>query len=363
MPQECILGIDAAWTARQPSGIALVTGSGSDWRCIAVEPSYEEFIRRSNLQAVGTSPQPALLLEAAERLSQTRVTVVSLDIPLARTPITCRRTSDNVVSQRFGQRGCGTHSPSAERPGPISKMLYEGFSTLGFELLTTAETFVPKKMIEVYPHVALLRLLNVGYRIAYKIGKSSQYMRNIPLRERIDYVWSEMMQILSAIHEHIGGINLSLPTSEEILRSRQLKPYEDMLDALVCCWMGMRLLNGQAVPLGDEHSAIWVPKPLERMVLYHTTTAKTSEHIISDGFKDATDRYLTKRLHTGVWLANTILDANDGIRGGTVLRVTLSLAEQAIEDYEWIAPNMRYREWLIPADLVNHHIETLEVVS
>ena len=47
---SCVLGIDAAWTAHQPSNIALVQNTGSRWSCIAVAPSYEAFIAQASGQ-------------------------------------------------------------------------------------------------------------------------------------------------------------------------------------------------------------------------------------------------------------------------------------------------------------------------
>jgi predicted RNase H-like nuclease len=272
MSLECILGIDAAWTTHQPSGVALVTGVADDWRCVAMEPSYQRFIERAGLQGPGTLPQSALLIQAAEDLAQAPVTVVALDIPLAHTPITCRRVSDNAVSKQYGNRGCGTHSPSAERPGLISKLLYEGFSALGFDLLTTTHSTAPKKMIEVYPHVALLRLMNASYRVPYKISKSRQYMPQTPLRERSKLLREEMARILWALHAHISNIDLLLPQPEDLRSLSALKSYEDMIDALVCCWMGILMVTGEAVPLGDEDSAIWVPNQ-------HTFRAKGTEPV------------------------------------------------------------------------------------
>lgn len=39
-----VLGIDAAWTDHEPSGVALVTGEGAGhWRCRCVAPSYASF--------------------------------------------------------------------------------------------------------------------------------------------------------------------------------------------------------------------------------------------------------------------------------------------------------------------------------
>ena len=39
-----VLGIDVAWTAHHPSGVALVQRTTTGWSCLAVAPSYEAFI-------------------------------------------------------------------------------------------------------------------------------------------------------------------------------------------------------------------------------------------------------------------------------------------------------------------------------
>jgi hypothetical protein len=39
-----ILGIDAAWTEKEPSGMALLESSQVGWRCVAVTPSYGSFL-------------------------------------------------------------------------------------------------------------------------------------------------------------------------------------------------------------------------------------------------------------------------------------------------------------------------------
>jgi predicted RNase H-like nuclease len=31
-----VLGIDSAWTEKEPSGVALLEGSPRDWRCVVV---------------------------------------------------------------------------------------------------------------------------------------------------------------------------------------------------------------------------------------------------------------------------------------------------------------------------------------
>ena len=43
-----VLGIDAAWTAHHPSGIALVRHTAEGWRCELLAPSYDAFIKQAS---------------------------------------------------------------------------------------------------------------------------------------------------------------------------------------------------------------------------------------------------------------------------------------------------------------------------
>lgn len=38
-----------------------------------------------------------------------------------------------------------------------------------------------------------------------------------------------------------------------------LKAFEDKLDAIVCAWVGICVIEHRATPFGDHDSAIWVP--------------------------------------------------------------------------------------------------------
>ena len=44
--------------------------------------------------------------------------------------------------------------------------------------------------------------------------------------------------------------------------SSSLKPVEDMLDALICAWIGIEHLEGRTFGLGDTTAAIWLPANL-----------------------------------------------------------------------------------------------------
>ena len=101
------------------------------------------------------------------------------------------RAVDTAIASRFGPKGCAVHSPSAERPGTIADQLRERFAELGVGLHTTTPARQGPALIECYPHVALLALLNRDYRVPYKVSRSAQYWKaeQPPVAERIRVCW------------------------------------------------------------------------------------------------------------------------------------------------------------------------------
>ena len=268
---DVVLGIDAAWTAHQPSGVALVQRKGSHWQCTALAPSYDSFLAFAYGQpqdpatkARGSEPDPEALLQASKQLTGKPVSCVSVDMPLATTPITGRRAADNAVSSRFGTRGCTVHSPSAQRPGAIADRLRGNLATLGCSLHTTSANRDLPALIEVYPDVALLALLGREYRVPYKVSRSLQYWKSEQLSpaERITRLLQEFRAIRAGLDQHIAAIPLMIPEASEVKTLASLKPIEDILDALVCAWMGIEHLQGRSSGLGDSDAAIWVPTSL-----------------------------------------------------------------------------------------------------
>ncbi|MBW7863417.1 MAG: DUF429 domain-containing protein [Candidatus Hydrogenedentes bacterium] len=264
-----VLALDAAWTDKQPTGVALLVGEGCHWRCAALAPSYQSFLGLANGVAVdwngtfhGSAPDIPALLSAAAQIANTQsVDVVAIDMPVATCPIKGRRISDDAVSKRFGGRKCGTHTPNSVRPGPLGAKLTRDFGGHGFKV-ATAEVAPGTSgcLIEVYPHPALLRLLDVDERVPYKAGKAGRYWKGTTVPERTRLLLEQFDRILCALGQHIGDIPLRLPRHPEVRCLAHLKKYEDALDALVSGWVAMRYLNGQAEPFGDGTSAIWVPK-------------------------------------------------------------------------------------------------------
>ncbi len=266
-----VLGIDPAWTVSNPSGVALLTGKGGRWRCLGVAPSYEGFIALAQgipvnwgMSAKAGAPPPAEILHAAEALAPgSGVDAVAVDMPVSRVRFDGRRFADDAATRALGRFGCGVHSPTPSRPGPLGAGLNEGFAARGFEVATT-EPATPgmRPLLEVYPHPAAIALLRADYRVPYEVARTAKYWPERSVDERINQVLGQWGRLLAALGETIEGIELPLPKAADGLTLSGLKRFEDALDALICAWVGTQYLEGRCVPLGDRTAAIWVPATL-----------------------------------------------------------------------------------------------------
>ena len=229
---KSILAIDAAWTADNPSGVALLTNSGPGWQCCAVAPSYGSFIALSCgtpvdwriPQFAGDAPEIPALVTAARRLlpEGSMIEVVPVDIPVATVPITGRRTADRLISRHFGGSGCSAHSPGLRRPGPLGVNLLDGLTRAGFPLATaTAGVGKPGMTVEVYPHPALLLLMQKEDPLPYKVNRTGKYWPNQSVEQRKGNVLVEFLAILARLQQEIHGIDLPLPESADGLTFRR----------------------------------------------------------------------------------------------------------------------------------------------
>lgn len=261
---RAVLGIDAAWTHTQPSGVAMAVDSGTGWRLGTVAPSYRHFqalacgISVTTPRPSGSEPSAPDLLASVMKLCGSAPDLVAIDMPLSRTPISGRRASDDAVSRAYGSRHCSTHTPSTVRPGKISDDLTQGFSSAGYPLLTLAPVKRPG-LVEVYPHPALVEFAGAPTRLKYKAGKGRTYWPGRTPAERRSLLLEEWKTIVSVLDARLPGVESTLPALDAAAGGVELKAYEDMLDAIVCVCVAVCILEGDALPYGDDTSAIWIP--------------------------------------------------------------------------------------------------------
>lgn len=259
-----VLGIDAAWTATRPSGVALAVEEAGGWRLKAVAASYEGFQALAEGKLAENRPAGSLLdvdalLSAAAKLGGHPVDLVAIDMPLARSQIVGRRASDDAVSRAYGQRWASTHTPSIDRPGRISDNLRADFEAAGYPLRTSGR--VSHGLVEAYPHPALIEFSKAERRLPYKFSNRRKYWPNDHSAARKANIRREWQSIISLMESETIGIeqHVELP-DPGVAPTVAWKACEDMLDAVICAAVGIWVLEGRATPFGDWQSAIWIPQ-------------------------------------------------------------------------------------------------------
>ncbi len=102
------------------------------------------------------------------------------------------------------------------------------------------------------------------------------------------------------------------------------------------------------------------------MKLYHTTTPGRAESIKSKGFRDAEGTYGlmsedgTPFCIRGVFLSDTVLGCNDGLPPNASEVFVIEIPDDVIKPYEIVEEGKGYREWCIPARVVNKYFSRRE---
>ena len=97
------------------------------------------------------------------------------------------------------------------------------------------------------------------------------------------------------------------------------------------------------------------------MIVFHRTHRDAAIAILREGFKDATGSYFTDHTFSGVWVSNVPLDENEGAKGDMLF--SISIPAKAIRKYEWIEEVKPYREFLVPASVLNSQADKLVLTA
>lgn len=86
-------------------------------------------------------------------------------------------------------------------------------------------------------------------------------------------------------------------------------------------------------------------------MFYHRTEA--AEQILGEGFRDQEGSYgLVHTTLCGVFISDIPVDANEGAKGDQLLSIEFPSAVD-LREFEIIEPLKWYREWCVPARLLN----------
>lgn len=257
-----VLGIDAAWTETEPSGIALVTvNDNRDIKIVKLARSYEEFYAHKikwDKNVNGSKPELSKIINYC-RNNDWNVNHIALDIPLSPDTIIERREADKQISKKYGGRGASTHSPNSDRPGEVSVNMFKQLMEEGF--IWNGDVHNERTFIEVYPHTAIIELFKYEYRFPYKVQKINKYWPTDNSETRKQKIKANLNELRNKLSLYTSNLPEFIPelSLEKNYTTKFLKGYEDVLDALVCAITGVFYLNGKVKRYGDELSAIWVP--------------------------------------------------------------------------------------------------------
>ena len=96
-------------------------------------------------------------------------------------------------------------------------------------------------------------------------------------------------------------------------------------------------------------------------VYFHRTSTGNADRILTGGFENGAGGYLTRNEYRGVWISTVPLDINDGLDGDTLL--TIEISETEVAPFEWREAEKRYREFLVPSEILNRHGKVSRVTS
>lgn len=269
--EKYVLGVDAAWTDKNPSGVALLKWvPNSKPELVRAGRSYDEFfnVGKPDWQnrVEGSKPNFSKIIECCPKM----VDLVALDMPLSPQGITGRREADNAISREYGNRKVSTHTPSRNRPGELAKIIFNQLTENSFSW--ACGHIKTPAFIEVYPHVAIIELFGgddecFNKRFQYKVQKIAKYWPCASKDERSRKIICNLNKLRNKIASVTTGIEQILPQLEPTssYSINCLKGYEDLLDAVLSALVGCNFLEEKSEPFGDQIGVIWVPK-IDRML-------------------------------------------------------------------------------------------------
>ena len=246
-----ILGIDPAWTPKNPSGFALIEQIGDEWICRDIAPSFDSFCSSKMVSEKFKEKICGSPFDLEDILGKCgQVNCIVVDMPISPEEFLGRREADDAITKEFGNAWCATHTPTA------------AISKFGVDFVLKAKEcgyIFNTNLIETYPHPAILSLIpDLEKRLPYKVEKRNRYWPKEKPEERRKKLYKNLQILRTALSSHITlpkDYNLSIDAPFTLLKS-----FEDTLDALVCAWVGIKFMNKQCRAFGDKLSAIWIPK-------------------------------------------------------------------------------------------------------
>jgi len=107
----------------------------------------------------------------------------------------------------------------------------------------------------------LVEFARAPMRLKYKVANARACWPGHTPTERRGFLFQQWKIVMAVLDARLPGVLDALPAPRSDAIGFELKAYEDMLDAVVCACVAICVLEGEALPYGDDTSAIWIPQP------------------------------------------------------------------------------------------------------
>lgn len=217
LPHASFMGIDLAWSDRNPSGLAhlVLCGQGCFLLSTGRLTSDEEILS----WVLGRSQRTAW---------------IGIDAPIiAPNPPKTSRPVDRIVTSLFGRFHAGVYPGNRERcarPIRLSKRL----AARGFSADPLLPSRSGRRQLEIFPHLVQIGLFRRKRIIKYKKGSRDQKRKGLKTLQRTiaGLLPRQTPPLLSS-----RSLVELLSENPRDLRGARLKGLEDRLDALLCAYM------------------------------------------------------------------------------------------------------------------------------
>lgn len=217
------IGLDLAWSVRNPSGGAVVALEGGGGR----------------LSEAALLGDDAEVLAFLDRHADPGC-IVAIDAPLTVPNVGGRRPAEADLGAVFGRFQAGAHPTNRLRVGDASgsvrgERLVAALQERGFvhdPRLVAGEQ--ARRVVEVYPHPAMVSLFGLARTLKYKNKGQDKVI--------LHGAWAALhahLRALETAEPPLHGLDTLLGTDTTALRGRGLKNHEDRIDAVVCAYIAL----------------------------------------------------------------------------------------------------------------------------
>lgn len=230
MAQLICMGLDLAWSPRNPSGIATLQVIGEPELGRLTGLLVDSRIAHSNSE----------ILDYIQTQAGTDPCLLAVDAPLRVPNITGQRQAEADLNRVFRAYEAGAHPANRrllEKDGQVrGEVLVQALSNCGFqEQAEIQQGTLTRQITEVFPHSAMVSLFGLSRTLKYKARPKRTWQE----RQQAWHLYQNHLQSLAIADPALSGHEGLLQVDVGSLKGRPLKNYEDQVDALMCAYIAL----------------------------------------------------------------------------------------------------------------------------